>query len=138
VGLLRALWERLVAAGLHSDHPPGDDAVGALPGALAPVVARLRAGAPFGALAWDALTVDPHGDRVELTLRGPNGEEATAWVGRPTKSNRPAGPSVGYRVVSAFGTAPPVAGTTASPALVAGLQAFVKSLRSLPVKAGDY
>lgn len=124
LGLLRALWARLVAAGLHSDHPPGEDSVGLLSGPLASVLARLRARAPFGALAWVALAVDPRGLRAELTLRGPAGEEATAWVGPRTS-----GPSIGYTVAP---------GTEASPALVAGLRAFVGALRSLPTVPADH
>ncbi len=125
--LLRELWARLMAAGLPSDHPPGEDAVQSVQ-VLGAVISRLRARAPFASLAWVALAVDVQHHRAELTLRGPQGEEANAWV--HVQGVRP---TAGYRVLSGFGTGVETPGEQASTALVTGLRALMQALRALPV-----
>jgi MoaA/NifB/PqqE/SkfB family radical SAM enzyme len=80
-------------------------------------LARLRRGAPYGALVWREVVVSDGGGRAEAVFDGPAGERATVWM-TETKG-RVAG---GYRVDAGSPT----------PALVEGLRAVVDVLRMRP------
>jgi len=75
-------------------------------------LARLRAGAPFGALRWESVRVSSGGHRVDVTLSGPAGERAVIWLAEDER--RATG---GYTVDG-----------DATPALVAGLRAALTAL----------
>ena len=80
-------------------------------------LARMRQGAPFGALRWREVLVSEGGARAEVVFDGPAGERATVWL--TETAGRPAG---GYRVD----------GGAATPALVDGLRAVMDALRVRP------
>jgi MoaA/NifB/PqqE/SkfB family radical SAM enzyme len=96
-GALDASLQRFVAAlgeaGESVVHPPGPDAFGELPSAIARPLARLRAAAPFGELRWRAVRAvrdtrdtrearEGHATlRVELDLASPSGESVVVWLG---------------------------------------------------------
>jgi MoaA/NifB/PqqE/SkfB family radical SAM enzyme len=111
---LRALWERLEESGQRVRHPLGDDALRPAVSPLAARIARLRRSAPFGALAWTAISVDPSGRRAELSLHGPQGEHAGVWLAE--ESGRVRG---GYRLEGA-----------PTPALIEGIGAVMNALRA--------
>jgi MoaA/NifB/PqqE/SkfB family radical SAM enzyme len=80
-------------------------------------LARLRRGAPFGALVWREVIVSEGGGRAEAVFDGPSGERATVWM--TETRGRAAG---GYRVDAGSPT----------PALREGLRAVVDVLRVRP------
>jgi MoaA/NifB/PqqE/SkfB family radical SAM enzyme len=110
---LDALWKRLADSGQRVLHPLGDDALRPATQPLAARIRRLRRSAPFGALAWTAVSFDAHGQRAELSLRGPQGEQAGVWLAE--ESGRVRG---GYRLDGA-----------PTPALIEGIGAVMHALR---------
>jgi MoaA/NifB/PqqE/SkfB family radical SAM enzyme len=114
LGALRALCSALVKSGLRPVHPLGADAVTPVARSVGARLARLRAAAPFGELAWDTVTVTDAGKRAEASFSGPAGERATVWLAE--QAGRATG---GYRVDAGSPT----------PALVEGLRAVMAALR---------
>ena len=111
---LRALCDALAKSGLRVVHPLGPDAVSALTRSVGARLARLRAAAPFGDLAWDSVALLEGGRRAEASFSGPAGERATVWLAE--QGGRATG---GYRVDAGAPT----------PVLVDGLRAVISSLR---------
>jgi hypothetical protein len=111
---LRALWDELAKGGHRVLHPVGDDALGGLARSVGSRVSRLRAAAPFGALAWRELRVLEEGKRAEAVFVGPAGEQATVWLAE--QAGKPAG---SYRI---DGGAP-------TEALAEGLREVMAALR---------
>jgi hypothetical protein len=118
---LRALGDTLRQSGHAVRHPVGDDAVGGCGRMVAARLARLRAAAPFGALALVEVRLHAGGARAELALEGPSGERATVWIDEG--SGRVRG---GYRLEG---------DTEATPALVDGLSEIMRELGALPTGA---
>jgi hypothetical protein len=110
------LWDAVLATGARPVHPPGPDAAGGTTALLA----RLRRGAPFGALVWTR--IDPIEGGVELTLVSPGGERVIAWV--TEAGGRARG---GYRVEGASDPPPE--------ALVDGVRRLLVALGRLPAAA---
>lgn len=108
------LWSRLEGAGMRTTVPLGEDAFRPLHPSVSARLQRLRQSAPFGDLAWITTAVLDRGRRVELTLRTPDGETATVWLGLDGES-----PRGGY--VVRRDVAP-------SAALVDGLRQLMKAL----------
>jgi MoaA/NifB/PqqE/SkfB family radical SAM enzyme len=108
------LWSALKELGHPVWHPLADDAVsGEARPALANRLGRLRRGAPYGKLSWNALSLSNGGRRAELALATPEGARATFWLEeRRTKV------TAGYDV----GTAPP------SDELIDGIRAILSAL----------
>ncbi len=104
---------RALAALGRPVHPVGEELVREPHPTLASALRRLRAAAPFGALAWAASRVLEEGARVEVDLGSPGGAEATLWLS--LDAGRPAG---GYAVRGA-----------PDEALVAGLREALGALR---------
>ncbi len=92
-------------------HPLGP-AIGAP--SLAAAIARLRAGAPFGELAWKAITLE--GARAELSFEAPDASRAEVWI--ELRDGKPRG---GYRVEG-----------EPSAALTDGLRAVLAALANRP------
>jgi MoaA/NifB/PqqE/SkfB family radical SAM enzyme len=111
---LTALWDRLARSGQRVLHPLGDDALRPAAPPLASRIGRLRRSAPFGALAWTAVSLDESGRRAELSLLGPEGEHAGVWLAED--SGRVRG---GYQLAGA-----------PTPALIEGIGAVMNALRS--------
>lgn len=114
LGALKALCAALAKSGLRVAHPLGDDAVRPVARSIGARLGRLRAGAPFGDLAWDSVAVTDGGRRAEASFSGPAGERATVWL--VEQGGRATG---GYRVDRGSPT----------PALVDGLRAVMAALR---------
>lgn len=117
---LRGLWEAVLAAGAKPVHPPGPDATGSVPRAIAARLERLRRSAPFGELSWQAVAEVPGG--VELEMVSPHGERVIAWITEAGHKVRS-----GYRVESAR-PAP-------SEELLAGARRLLVGLGRLPEAA---
>jgi MoaA/NifB/PqqE/SkfB family radical SAM enzyme len=115
---LRALQAELRAEGWRSHAPLAEDLLVPVSPRLAQALAVWRAGAPFGLLEWTDLVLEPVDERATLTLRGPSGAEASAWIG-------PGGH--GYRVL----------GGEPSSALRAGLGLLFRALHAAGPRAGD-
>ncbi|MEP7121090.1 MAG: radical SAM protein [Byssovorax sp.] len=111
---LSSLCDALVKAGLRVVHPLAADAVGLVSRSVGARLARLRAAAPFGELAWDRVEITERGRRAEASFTGPAGERATVWLAE--QDGRATG---GYRVDAGSPT----------PALVEGLRAVMAALR---------
>lgn len=111
---LRALGDALVKSGLRVVHPIGADAVEPAARSVGARLARLRAHAPFGDLAWESVAITEGGKRAEASFHGPDGERATVWLAE--QAGRATG---GYRVDAGEPT----------PALVEGLRAVMAALR---------
>ncbi|MEO5727674.1 MAG: hypothetical protein ABI134_12155, partial [Byssovorax sp.] len=106
--------DALVKSGLRVVHPIGPDVVAPVARSVGARLARLRASAPFGDLAWESVAISGGGKRAEASLCGPAGERATVWLAE--QAGRATG---GYRVDAGEPT----------PALVEGLRAVMAALR---------
>lgn len=102
-----AVLSRALGALADPIHPL---ATGRTAPALAAAIARLRSGAPFGALTWRSLALETH--RAELALDAPDGSSAALWI--ELADGKPRG---GYRVEG-----------TPSAALVDGLRRVMQVL----------
>ncbi len=111
---LRSLCDALAKTGLRVVHPIAADAVSAVARSVGARLARLRAAAPFGVLAWDSVEITGNGRRAEASFSGPAGERATVWLAE--QDGRAVG---GYRVDAGSPT----------PDLVTGLRAVMAALR---------
>ena len=118
---LRALEAALVKSGLRLVHPLGPDAVIPVARSVGARLARLRAHAPFGELAWESVAISDGGKRAEASFCGPTGERATVWLAE--QAGRATG---GYRVDAGEPT----------PTLVDGLRAVMTALRPAEERAG--
>jgi hypothetical protein len=94
-------------------------------------LARLRAGAPFGALAFREVRVLEGGRRAEAAFIGPAGEAATVWLAE-NNGRAEGGYRVGEGSAGARGMGPlaaPSENDGPTPALREGLRAVMEALK---------
>lgn len=130
VGLLRALLARLCAGGSRVTHPVADDAGAQSANArtlargidwrIARCLTRMRAAAPFGALAWRDVRLAPGGVGATAGFVAPDGTTVDVSVTLR-----------GTGVVGLYRLLPPLEpGAVPPPELVTGVQAVMSALRS--------
>ncbi len=120
MALLRGLFARLCeGGGATVRHPLADDAVAdaRVDGRIRGCLARLRARAPFGELAWRDVVLTGEGREAAVVLDAPDGNTVTVSL-----AVKGAGVSGGYRLARPVGSP--------ATALVDGVRGVLEALRA--------